>query len=199
MSVGFFMGVRSSYIDEAQASALDYVAAINRELLDAGLIAYEDPIDPPDVYQGGLFGRSALDHHSARCLIRVAEIASQQESCPHLALLLSNPYRVAFLPSDFPHPFATSATDRIGGMDVRLWFGSCPRLLSELVTVAPSLGIPLEHGALADDIAARINESEALFDGDKLEYAEDERSAWLVLYEGSRLANERGVALSLAG
>jgi hypothetical protein len=199
MSVGFFMSIRSSYIEDAQASALEYMAAINRALSDAGLVAYQDPVEPPDVYEDGLFGRSALDHHSGRCLLRVAEIASQGQPCPHLALLISNPYRVAYLPGAFAHPFATVATDRIGGVTVRLWFGSCPALSSELVAVAPLLGIPLKGSILADDIAARINESEALYDGDTLEFAKDERTAWLVLYEGARLANERGVALSLAG
>ncbi len=200
MSVGFFMGVRASYVDEAVESARAYVAAINNALGAEGLQRYVDPAEPPEVYsRGGLFGRSALDHHSARCLVRVAEIAMQSRSCLHLALLIQNPYRVAFVPIPFERPLQTSAADRIAGSDTRLSVGSAPTLFSDLVTVAKDLGIPMVAESLADDTASRINEYEALYNGDSRELAEDERTAWLVLYEGARLANERKVALSLAG
>ncbi len=193
------MGVRESYIEQALDHAKAYVAAINDALAAAGLPAYHDPERPPDVYSSGLFGRSALDHHSARCLVRVAEIAADHLHSPHLGLLLDNPYRVAFVPAHFARPLETIASDRIGGENVGLWVGSCLGLLSELVGAAPALGIPLDGGSLADETASRINEFETLFEGDSLEFAENERTAWLVLFEGARLATQHHVALALAG
>jgi hypothetical protein len=57
----------------------------------------------------------------------------------------------------------------------------------------------LENGVLSDEVAAKINEFELLTEDDDGELAEDERTAWLALYEGTRLAVENKVALSLAG
>src|SRR5437773_1292097 len=96
MSVGCFLGIRASYIDEAQNAASAYLDAVNAALSAIGLPGYTDPADPPNVYDGGLFGRSALDHHSARCLAEFAESAMARGPAPHLGLLATNPYRVAF-------------------------------------------------------------------------------------------------------
>ena len=52
MSTGLFLGIRSSYIPEAQASASDFLDAINRVLKSRGFAAYTDPLDPPNVYNG---------------------------------------------------------------------------------------------------------------------------------------------------
>jgi hypothetical protein len=61
------------------------------------------------------------------------------------------------------------------------------------------LGIPLDDGWLADTVAQKINDFAPLHKNDDCSLAEDERTAWLVLYEGARLAVKHGVALSLAG
>ncbi len=61
MSIGVFMGIRPSYAEEAQDSAEDYLAAINVALASRGLPPYVEAASPPDVYNGTLFGRSALD------------------------------------------------------------------------------------------------------------------------------------------
>lgn len=199
MSVGFFMGIVPSYTDEAKDAGAAFVAAINVELTRRGLPSYVDPPAPPNVYVGPLFGRSALDHHGARCLVAIAEAATEHRESPNLALLKSNPYRVAFLPADFEVPIETQYRERISGNHVPIWVGSAPRLLRELRDVAPQLGITLVAGALADETAATINEFGPLYPGDPRDLAEDERTAWLVAFEGARLAVEHGVALSLAG
>jgi hypothetical protein len=199
MSVGCFIGIRASYTDQAQDAATAYLAAINAALRANGVPAYVDPPDPPDVYTGGLFGRSALDHHSARCLAQLGESAAAHGPAPHLELLGMNPYRVAFVPVDFEQPLPTDYTESIAGDQVGIWVGSASRLAAELVSVAPLLGIPLEAGRLTDTVARKINDFAPLFEGDDCALAEDERTAWLLLYEGARLAVQHGVALSLAG
>ena len=82
---------------------------------------------------------------------------------------------------------------------MKIWVGSAPRLVAELVSAASLLGIPLEEDRLPDHVARGINDFAPLYDGDDCSLAEDERTAWLVLYEGARLAALHRVALSLAG
>ena len=116
MSVGCFVGpIRSSYIDEAQDSAASFANRIDLVLRQNGLPGYTEPAVAPDVYNGGLFGRSALDHHSASCLVELAEMAASLGPSPHLGLLAINPYRVAFVPVDFDEPVATGYWERIAG------------------------------------------------------------------------------------
>ncbi len=52
---------------------------------------------------------------------------------------------------------------------------------------------------LSNDIAARINDFAPLFDDDDCQFAEDERTAWLLLHEGARMAMKHSIALFLAG
>jgi len=200
MSVGCFVGpVRSSYIDESQDAAASFVAGIDSVLRQNGLPGYSEPAAAPDVYDGGLFGRSALDHHSAGCLVELAEMATRKGHAPHVGLLAVNPYRVTFVPVDFDRPLPTGYWERIAGDQIEIWVGSVPRLLAELAALAPALGIPLTDGQLADEVATQINDFAALYDGDDRSLAEDQRTAWLLLYEGARLAAQHAVALSLAG
>jgi hypothetical protein len=193
------MGIRSSFVDGAQDAALSFLDAINRALADRGLLPYLDPAEPPLVYTGHLFGRSALDHHSSRVLADIANLSTSAKGCPNLALIRDNPFRVAFLPIDFSFPLQTGYFEQIGGDHIGIWAGSLPRLQMELSSVASDLGIPLKNGNLTDQVAAAINGFEPLYEGDSAELAEDERTAWLTLYEGTRLALEHNVALSLAG
>lgn len=97
MSVGLFMGIRESYTEEAQDSAEDYLAAINVALSSRGLPPYGEPVSAPDVYNDTLFGRSAVDADSGKCISEVARIGVKQSGSKHLALLNYNPYRVAFV------------------------------------------------------------------------------------------------------
>src|SRR5687768_15592422 len=99
MAVGCFIGIGPSYIDSASHVARSYVDAINRGLASRGLPGYGDPPEIPEPYVGPLFGRSALDHESARFLARLGGTPENVGySSPNLALLAANPYRVAFVP-----------------------------------------------------------------------------------------------------
>ncbi len=193
------MGIRSSYIPEARDSASDFVDAINQVLNSRGQSGYIDPVDPPQVYNGHLFGRSELDHHSSRVIQKIAGIGCSARNSPNLALIYNNPFRVAYVPIDFSPPSPTTFHDRIGGERIQIWVGSLPRLLTELRCLAADLGIPLTDSDITDETAAAINDGKPLYAGDSLELAEDERTAWLAIYEGARLASEHNVALSLAG
>jgi hypothetical protein len=200
MSVGCFVGpIRSSYIDEAQESAQVFVDCINRTLTRNGLPNYKESECAPDVYHDDLFGRSTLDHHSASCLLKLAEVAMHNGHAPHFGLLALNPYRVAFLPIDFNEPLISGYWERIWDTEVEIWIGSVPRLFAELVVLAPVHGIRLVGRQLPDEIAQKINDFAALYDGDDCSLSEDHRTAWLLLYEGARLAAQHSVALSLAG
>lgn len=199
MSVGLFMGIVPSYTEEAEDSARELLAAINSRLQAQNLPLYSEPDEPPDVYVDDVFGRSELDHHSASCFAQLSEIAEERKSArQHLAILV-NPYRTIFLPLDFSEPFNTGYKEEIFGDSFEVWAGSAQRLLDELAELAPHLGIPFESNVLTDDVAAKINEFELLTENDDGELAEDERTAWLALYEGARLAVENKIALSLAG
>jgi len=199
MSTGLFMGVRSSYVDGAEAKAEAFLDAINRALTQRGATPYLDPPEAPNVYKGHLFGRSELDHHTSRVLSEISNLGTQSSENPNLALIRDNPYRVAFVPADFAPPASTAYYEQIGGADTQIWVGSLPRLLTELKQLAVQLGIPLVNGELADETASAINQFESLRNGDSVKLIEDERTAWLALYEGARLAIEHRVALTLAG
>lgn len=199
MSVGLFMGIRASYIPEAQHLASAYLEAINNALRDAGLDEYREPLSPPSVYQEGLFGRSALDHHSAPNLVRLAHLAGRLGNATHARLLEVNPYRVAFVPIAFAKPLPTSYSERIAEDWAGIWVGSAPAFWRELVSLAPALGIPLEGTELSRPVAERINACEPLQEGDATAGVEDDRTSWLLVFEGARLAVEHGIALSFAG
>jgi hypothetical protein len=189
MSIGCFVGpLRNAYAAEAQESAAKYAQAIDAKLRAEGLPGYREAAEDTDVYVADLFGRSALDRQSPDCFVKLASQANENGDAPHLGLVATNPYRVVFLPIDFEDPLLTDHTERLFGKQVGIWIGSAPRLLAELTAVAPGLGIPLQDGKLANPVAQQINDS-----------AEDERTTWLLLYEGARLALENKVPLCLAG
>jgi hypothetical protein len=199
MSVGFFMGVTDSFSDEALPAADAFIAAINVALTQRNLPPYVDPVPPPDPYVDNLFGRSELDHHGAAILRGLAAYAANNQAAIHLKLIADNPYRVAFLPIEFVTPFETDYRENIAGHLVPIHVGSAGRLLQEVIALAPELGIPLEAGVLPDATAAKINDFAPLYDGDTCELSEDQRTAWLLLYEGARLGVHHHAALSLAG
>lgn len=199
MSVGLFIGIIPSYLEEAEDSAKKLVEAINLRLKELNFSAYSEPDEIPDVYDDSLFGRSELDHHSANSLAALAYFAEENKlDMKHLSLL-TNPYRVVFLPLEFNEPFETGHNEEVFDEQMQVWAGSSQKLLEELSELAPMIGIPLSNTGLSDDIATKINEFEMLSEDDNGELAEDERTAWLVMYEGARLSVENKVALSLAG
>jgi hypothetical protein len=199
MSVGFFVGIKDSYIEQAQHLADQYIGAANRVLTDLGAPPYSESRKPPDVYNNHLFGRSALDHDSARLLARLGEAARKSIDAEHLWLLAHNPYRVAFLPIEFKKPLLTDYHEAICGENVPIAIGSSPVLFRECQGFANYLGIPLSHGVLEDSTAARINDYLPLNEGEKVDPNTDQRTTWLLTYEGARLSIEHNIALSLAG
>jgi hypothetical protein len=118
---------------------------------------------------------------------------------PNLALIRDNPFRLAFVPIDFSPPFPSDYHEKIAKRPVQIWIGSLPRLKIELQSLATNLRIPMTDGHLNDETAVAINNFKSLYSGDSTELSEDERTAWLALYEGARLAMDHNVALSLAG
>lgn len=139
-----------------------------------------------------------MDHHSAECLRSLAKMSERHEERPHLYLLDYNPYRVSFLPIDFNAPLATDYSEKINGTLVQIYIGSAYGLMRNLLNIAPELGIPLDQDELSDETAQRINNSEPL-DEEGFFKLKEERTAWLLLYEGARLAIVQCVALALAG
>ena len=194
----WFMGIRGSFTDDAQQSASELVREVSRVLTEEGLPSYIDPITPPNVYRGHLFGRSQLDHHSSRLLASVAALGTISRKSPQLALIRENPFRVAFVPVSFAPGLPTAYREQIGAVSTQIWIGSLPLLMTELTLLAGDLGIPFVGRSLSDETAEAINHSVPLYPGDPGVLA-DERSAWLALYEGARLAADHGIALSLAG
>src|SRR5882762_7282670 len=101
MAVGIFVGIRPSYVENAQFLAEAYIYSINNVLATQGLPKYVELVDRPNVYDGTLFGRSALDHDGGRLLAQLGRLARERVDAKHLALLEENPYRVAFVPIVF--------------------------------------------------------------------------------------------------
>lgn len=198
LSVGFFLGIRPSFNEQYAESAEEYIRAINAALRAQNLGPYIEA-DPPNVYTDSYFGRSALDHDSARLIATFADRVRKRQHAPHLSLLAENTYRVAFVPVDFTDPLLTEYSETLFGDETPIWAGSSPALLRELIASAELLRIPIEEGVLRDDIAAKINDYEPLFDGDAIDPNSDLRTTWLVLHEGARLSVEHRIALSLAG
>jgi len=193
MSVGVFLGVRASYLDRGAAEA--FLAAIEIALLSNQLPPYEEPTEAQATVRGPRFGRSELDHHGAAVLAALGRRGEDQQ----LKLVADNPFRVAYLPTSFRTPLETSHTELIGGCERRIWVGSARELQRELVALAPALEIEVEGDALSDRMAELINDGKSIDEDDVGQPWDDERSAWLLLFEGARLAVARGLALSLAG
>jgi len=199
MAVGFFMGIRPSYVETARFLAEAHIHSINNTLAALGLPTYVEPAHPPDVYDGSWFGRSALDHEGGRLLRELGRFARERADAKHLALLEQNPYRVAFVPVVFPEPLLTDFRLDIAGERMRIAVGSLQPLMREVLDVSKALNIPLQNGVLTDETAVRIRESQPLVAGDTPDPEHDQRVTWLVVHEGVRLAISNNIALSLAG
>ena len=165
MSVGAFMGIRASFVDDAREAADSLVAACQLALQENGFPRYQDPEEPPDVYTGFKFGRSSLDHHAAARLVEVAELADVELEASHLGVISLNPYRMVFLPVALPRPVLTGYIETISGQEVAIWLCSSFGLLDGVLKAAPKLGIPLKDGMLSDEIAAKIDDLAPLYVG----------------------------------
>jgi hypothetical protein len=197
MSIGMFLGVKPAFLPEAEASANEFLKAINEVLLRAGHATYREPSTLPNPYIGARFGRSATDHCVADDLVALSGYCSPEAQCSQLDALAANPYRIAFMPMSFSRPIETTYTENIGGEETPIWIGSSPVLADELEIAAVALRVPLSAGRLDDEIAEKINAFEAFGDDDPCEPSH--RIAWLMVYEGCRLSIASQVALSFAG
>lgn len=197
MSVGMFLGVRPSFTAECQDHALLFLTAINDALRRAGIDEYAEPEVIPDPYIDHCFGRSELDHHSAGTIAGVASLDAGGHENKHLGLLATNPCRAVFLPRQFQKPIETGYVEDIDGEPTSIWAGSLPILARELECLAQTLGIRLQDGDPSDHTARMINDLEPFSDDDTVDC--DDRMAWLMLYEGCRIARSADVALSFAG
>ena len=199
MSTGFFMGVRSSFREGTAPAAEAFLAAINQALSQNGSQPYRDPLQPPDVYNDSLFGRSELDNCSSETLAEVACLGSQSSTSTNLSLICDNPYRTCFIPAYLGIPIPTIYQERIGSQTITIWIGSLSNLFREVTKLAAILGIPMQSdGLLADQTAEAINREDQFLAKDSQSDV-DRRQAWLCLYESVRLALAHGAALTLAG
>jgi hypothetical protein len=199
MTTRLFLGVRSSFLDQAQNSARDFLDAMNRVLAENGMEPYADPVEPVNPYIGHLFGRSTLDRSSPRVFVELAGLAQVSKTCPNLALIRDNPRRVTFVPRPLPRPLATGYFEQIGGNDVQIWVGSLSQLATELLRFAHDLRIPVTNHDVTDETVGSINMFRPFHERDSTKLIEEYRPAWLALHEGVRMALQHGVALTLAG
>lgn len=193
--MGFFMTVRASYAQGYEREADQLLDALRQALHKRGLPDYIDPTPPPNVYNGSLFGRSALDHHSASVLCKLNDFATNHGIGGQFSLRGD---RAIHLPFDFPDKLPVRYGKGLSFFKKVQDFGSLPQLVVALRQLAPHLGIPLENGEVQDDVVQKINDFAPLYESDSCELAEDERTAWLVMYEGARLAQKHRVALTCA-
>src|ERR1700751_4184935 len=64
-----------------------FIVSVNRALADRDLPPYLDLAEPPHVYTDHLFGRSALDHHSSRVLVDIANLGASAREHRNLGLI----------------------------------------------------------------------------------------------------------------
>lgn len=201
MSVGFFVGIANSYTDDAQDDANALIESINRELAERKVEPYEEANVLADAfYKHNKLGRSSLDHHSAKMIAKLGEMAAEQFGATDAGLLDINPYRLVFVPRELDEPLYTDHTETIWGSEVGIIAGSLDGLLEDLRRLAPTLGIPLDDGEITDQTAGRIDRAEPLVAGeDDWDLVENGRTAWLAVYEAARIARQNDIALCLAG
>lgn len=195
MAIGFFMGIMDSYTEDSKDVGKKYINSINDTLRENNLKHYRDPDTVPDVYINFKFGRSSLDHH---VVYYIKAVCNFVPNLPQLTAISKNPYRISFVPIAFSKPLITSHQEKIGSEQYQVLVGSLPALLEELKITGHELGVRDLKSGLSDEIASKINKEEFLRDGEDAELL-SLRNAWLVIYEGTRLAIENDVALSIAG
>lgn len=188
MSVGVRLGLmprNSSGGIERGGSRWDDIASdLATRLGGMGLPPYLEPASIRSPYRGFRFGRAGTDHIGSSMAAGLARVAAS----PLLSSLAGDFQSALFLP-DQTNDCCFSFDNYAGAIRV----GPLDGLWRELNVVAPKLGVCLDRcGRLADADAEMICE-EGEISG--FEDMEDERSAWLLLFEGCRLALEERVAL----
>jgi hypothetical protein len=197
MSISFFIGFYPRdddglIVEEDSAAAHEEVNALNAALASNDLPNYAEPptVDSPyDRRQR--FGRSRVDHTGSQSLKDLAVIAPVRRQL----YLLQSADLVAFLPDEF------DARPECALAGVSAVVGSIPKLQSELKALAEKIGIPMTAGNIDENTATKISDEKKLGTeknlGLDLADVANARTNWLLLFEGARLAKERGVALVL--
>ncbi len=173
--------------DPGEAERIEHqLASINSVLRDMGLLEHVEPVELER-----LNNRSAFDSLRYSAIYQLRELyvdftlENGSNSCSEGALSESHlvchsDYNGFYLPIKFNRVIADE--NRIPGT----WLGSSYELMSELIYVAPALGIKLEDGVMTDDIADELNYDR--------EYS-DELIAWIALFEAARLSVEHNTAI----
>jgi len=175
------------------------LAVANRLLAEAGLPQHTEPVAlavPPSraslcsfPYSFIHYLRYAYAHRVADPAWTAAPLPDSLEPCDDPIvqrelermsshLVCHSDAEGYYLPVEFTDLLFDEADELPGGV-----LGSSYRLASELVFVAPALGIALQNGQLSDEEAARVDTLSAIDEGLYREHA-----AWLALYEAARLS-----------
>jgi hypothetical protein len=194
MSIGVFLTIEGSYVPSARGEAMELVRAVNAKLATLALEPIADASVGPSVCEG----RTGLDHIGSATLAGLGELAGG--GSPHLHLLHLNPYRLVYVPRPLDRPAVLDHHENLGGRETAILMGASAGLRDELLGLAPSLGIPLEGGALSDEVAKKIDDLRPLHEGeDDWHLIENTRSAWLLMHEAALLSIRKDVPISLAG
>jgi hypothetical protein len=183
------IGVRASYSPEDTWQAEGFLEAINVALEQRGLPPYQDAHDLQGVDAGSgrspeFIGDSAIRHWF--------DIASG-----YAAFGLRGP-RDVYLPSEFTEPLEVPfyTWGRFQWFPRGALVGSHGMLQLALEELATVLDIPLTNAALSDDVVNSISKRVPLRpQADSREDVQELRPAWLLYFEGLRMARERQCAL----
>jgi hypothetical protein len=139
---------------------MELVRAVNAKLATLALEPIADASVGPSVCEG----RTGLDHIGSATLAGLGELAGG--GSPHLHLLHLNPYRLVYVPRPLDRPAVLDHHENLGGRETAILMGASAGLRDELLGLAPSLGIPLEGGALSDEVAKKIDDLRPLHEGE---------------------------------
>ena len=186
------IGVRASYSPEDTWQAEGFLDAINVALEQRGLPPYQDAHDPQSVDAG--LGRSPefIGDSEIRHLFDIAS--------GYAAFGLRGP-RDVYLPFEFTEPLEVPfyTWGRFQLFPRGALVGSHGMLQVALEDLATALEIPVTNAALSDDVVSSIARRLPLRpQADSPADVQELRPAWLLYFEGLRVARERQCALCVS-
>ena len=165
------------------AELREALTVLNVVLQRKGLPEYVEPEVVASPYKRGRLGRSSVDHTGSTSLRQLPLFGKTRKQL----MLLRDVDQLIFHPAAFDdRPECTLPPN-----DQRTTLGSTPRLIEELVEMAPNLGIPLDNGSLSDKVAKKIADMKRL-QLDKGLDAEAEMLEWPQLASSFRGHAARG-------
>ncbi len=212
MGLAVEVGVLSSFKDEDPDGAewlRECLQKVNKALVRHGLPTHEEPEDLPELpaprAMGG-FPYSFL-HHLRRFAAHAWEypgrepgpfaadaepaqdaVVEKQTARMVSHLLCHSDAEGFYVPIDFRPILEGDEEDPIpGGV-----FGSSYRLLEELISVGPRLGVRLEMNDLPEEEAARLAEESNWREHGPLSI---ERMVWFTLFEAAKASIDHGTAI----